>query len=392
LTWIRHAAVVRIAFVSDTYTPEVNGVTTVLRRMVDAVRAAAHDVTVVAPRYPHGQTARSGELRVRSIRCPFYPAVRLSLPAWRRVGWYLDRFKPDLVHVATEGPLGLLGRRYSRTRRRPLVTSSHTDFPGYCQHYGASSLAPLVWHWLTWFHRPAALTHTPGEAMQAELVRRGIVQAVVWGCAVDTEEFTPQRRSHDLRRALKIADNQMFVVHVGRLAPEKNLDVLVDAFALAREAIRERLAFAVAGRGPVEARMAARAPWLLQLRFLDRDNLAQLYASADVIVLPSATETCGLVALEAMASGLAVIAADARGFRESIRPGSDGLLVPPTDPLAFAEAIVRLALNTAERRHLAHAARAAALRRDVRQENAELLSQYGALTSHAVEVPAWRAA
>ncbi|MGH7672481.1 MAG: glycosyltransferase family 4 protein, partial [Gemmatimonadales bacterium] len=353
----------RIALMSDSYTPQVNGVTTVVERIVRVLRESGHDVVVVAPRYP-GDRGAPDELRIPSAPFPPYPAIRLSVPQFRTVARFLDAFGPDLVHVATEGPLGLTGRRYAVRRRVPLVTSYHTNFPQDARHYGAAALQPLVWRWLRWFHRPARLTQTPGEAVRAELVRRRIGQPVVWGRGVDTRHFHPGRHDAAWRRWLAGGDRTAIVLHVGRLAPEKNLDVLVQAWTAAKQHLGQRATFVLAGDGPEARRLVARMPWVRHLGFLDRGRLADLYASADLCVLPSNTETCGLVALEAMASGLAVVAADAGGFRESIVHGRAGMLVPADDPARFAAAIVALVADPTLRAELGSAARAAAAARD----------------------------
>ena len=326
----------RIALVTDTYVPQINGVSTVVHRIVQALGDRGVAVTVVAPRYPNAPADPPGELRVRSAPFPPYPAIRLSLPAPGQVGRFLGRFRPDLVHVATEGPLGLAGRRFAVRRRVPLVTSYHTDFPGYCRHYGAPLLESTAWQWLRWFHGAARLTHTPGEFMRDLLHARGLTRAVVWGRGVDTEWFHPERDRSLWRRRLGVRDGTALVLHVGRLAAEKNLEVLADAWSLAHATLGAQARFVIAGEGPLEARLESRLPWATRMGFLDREDLADLYAAADVCVLPSATETCGLVALEAMATGLPVIAADAGGFRESIRHGHNGILVPATDARAFA--------------------------------------------------------
>jgi glycosyltransferase involved in cell wall biosynthesis len=368
---------VRIALVSDTYTPQVNGVTTVVARIVQTIRAFGHEVVVVAPRYPgNGAAAVSGELRVPSAPFPPYPAIRLSLPQFRVVARFLDAFKPDVVHVATEGPLGLTGRRYAMRRHVPLVTSYHTNFPQYARHYGAGLIEPLVWRWLRWFHSPAVLTQTPGEAVRDELERRGIGKPVVWGRGVDTTHFHPDRRSAGWRRWLAGGDNTAVVLHVGRLAAEKNINVLATAWTAAHERVGEHATFVLAGEGPETRRLLTRLPWVRQLGFLDRATLADVYASADICVLPSQTETCGLVALEAMASGLAVVAADAGGFRESITHGRNGLLVAPDDATGFAAEILSLVIAPQRRAELGAAARAAAIARDVAPENLALLQQY----------------
>jgi len=356
--------------------PQVNGVTTVVVRIANVLREFGHKVVVVAPRYPGHPPVDSHELRIPSVSFPPYPAIRLSVPKFGAVARFLDPFEPDVVHVATEGPLGLTGRRYAVRRSIPLVTSYHTNFPQYARHYGAGILEPLVWKWLRWFHRPAVLTQTPGEAVASELERRGIGRPVVWGRGVDTTHFNPGRRSVGWRRWLAGGDDTAIVLHVGRLAPEKNIDVLADAWIAARERVGQRATFVIAGEGPERRRLLAHLPWVRQLGFLDRDKLADVYASADICVLPSRTETCGLVALEAMASGLAVVAADAGGFRESITHRRSGLLVSPDDAVGFASEILSLVIAPQRRAEIATGARAGAVARDVAPENLELLKQY----------------
>ncbi|HEY7193431.1 MAG TPA: glycosyltransferase family 1 protein [Gemmatimonadales bacterium] len=376
MTHQSHRWLVRIALVTDTYTPQVNGVTTVVVRIANALREFGHKVAVVAPRYPGHVSTDANELRIPSAAFPPYPAIRLSLPQFGAVERFLHPFEPELVHVATEGPLGLTGRRYAVRHRIPLVTSYHTNFPQYARHYGAGLAEPLVWKWLRWFHRPAVLTQTPGEAVARELERRGIGRPVVWGRGVDTTHFRPERRSTGWRRWLAGGDDTAIVLHVGRLAPEKNIEVLTQAWTAAHEHARQRATFVLAGEGPETRRLVTQMPWVRQLGFLDRAKLADIYASADICVLPSRTETCGLVALEAMASGLAVIAADAGGFRESITHGQSGRLVAPDDVTGFAAEILSLVISPPRRAELGRAARATAVARDIAPENLELLRQY----------------
>lgn len=160
------------------------------RRIAKVVRDAGHSIVVIAPNYPNGPPPPAGdELRIPSLPFPPYPSIRMSLPQYQRVARFLEEARPDVVHAATEGPLGFLGRRWALRHGVPLVTSFHTHFPQYIRYYGGALLAPLVWKWLVRFHRPARLTHTPGEAMRDELVARGIRQAVVWGRGVDTQHL-----------------------------------------------------------------------------------------------------------------------------------------------------------------------------------------------------------
>jgi glycosyltransferase involved in cell wall biosynthesis len=352
----------------------------VVRRIVSLLRAQGHEALVVAPRYP----ATDGPpdlrvLRIPSLPLPLYPDIRMSLPPFRQVGDFFDAAPPDVVHVHTEGALGLAGRRYALRRGVPLVTSFHTNFPEYSRHYGVGFLESAVWRWLQWFHRPARVTFTPGEAIRDDLVRRGLPHAALWGRGVDPQFFHPGRRDPAWRRWLAGGDDTLIVLHVGRLAHEKNLGVLIEAWRQTYDALGQRATFVVAGEGPEARRITSRLPFVRLLGFLPREDLATLYASADVSVFPSHTETCGLVALEAMASGSAVIAADAGGFRESIRPGATGLLVPAHEPRGYRDAIVALANDSAARFALAAGARDYAVSRDVAAENAELLDRYAAL-------------
>ncbi|HEX4601278.1 MAG TPA: glycosyltransferase family 1 protein [Gemmatimonadales bacterium] len=359
--------------------------TTVVQRIATLLRAEGHDATVVAPRYPYptrGESRRDpdpDELRIPSVALPVYPDIRLALPHFRDIARFFDAARPDVVHVHTEGALGLAGRRYALQRQLPLVTTFHTNFPQYSRHYGVGLLEPLVWRWLQWFHRPAQLTFTPGEGVRDELVRRGIGRAAVWGRGVDTQFFHPARRDASWRRWLAGGENTPIVLHVGRLAREKNLDVLIDAWLLAHETLGERALFVVAGEGPLARRIEARLPFVRLLGFLPRHDLAKIYASADLCVFPSHTETCGLVALEAMASGIPVIAADAGGFRESVRSGVSGMLVAPHDPRAYADAVTTLIQDAPQRLAFGAAAREHVLTRDVARENVELLELYSAL-------------
>jgi len=385
---------VRIALVTDTCTPQINGVTTIVRRVVEVLGRAREHAAVVAPEYPGRlPSLAEAELRVPSLAFPLYPAIRLSLPQARRVARFLDAFRPDLVHVMTEGPLGLQGRRYALRRGVPLVTSFHTDFPRYSRSYGVGRLEPAIWRWLLWFHRPARFVHTPGEAVRAELLRRGVRDVRVWGRGVDTDRYDHRRRDSALRHRLGAAPGTAVVLHVGRMAPEKNLGVLVAAWTLAHEQLGGAARFVFAGDGPAARRCADAMGWALHLGFLEIPVLAALYASADLCVLPSRTETCGLVALEAMASGLPVVAADAGGFRESVAEGVTGFLVPPDDARGFAAAIGRLVLDPALRRRMSEDARLAAVARHADAENEQLLDEYArAIGGHSREDRQWRAA
>jgi glycosyltransferase involved in cell wall biosynthesis len=368
----------KICLTTDTFLPEVNGVTTVLATMRDGLRRRGHEVLVLAPHYGQLTDDEAQIHRLGAVPCPGYSQVRLSWPWGRGLDRVLDRFAPDLLHAVTEGPLGLFGRSYAVRHRLPLVSSFHTDFPRYAARYlGPMAVAPTR-AYIRWFHQAARMTQTPSDVTRDELVRLGLPQAVVWGRGVDTAWFRPERRS-SARRAGVLTGNQVQVLHVGRLAVEKDVDTLVAAFVSARARLGERAAFTVAGDGPRAASVREALPFARHLGFIARDQLADLYADSDLFVFPSPTETCGLVALEALASGVPVIGARAGGIPNNVRDGITGRLIVAGDVARFADAIVELVEDAEQRGAMSQAARAFAVGRDWAVELDQLVAAYARL-------------
>jgi glycosyltransferase involved in cell wall biosynthesis len=371
----------RLSLVTDTYLPEINGVTTVLAVMRAGLVERGHTVQVVAPGYPGARGDDAGVVRRPSVALPGYAQSRLGIPV-PGVGRALAEFAPDVVHVITEGIIGSAGRRFALRRQIPLVTSFHTDFPRYAARYLGDWAVEPVRRYLRWFHGPAALTQTPSEATRDELQALGLGRAMVWGRGVDTRLFTPVRRSDERRRELG-ADGRVLVLHVSRLAAEKDIETLLESFRLAHDVLGDAARFVVAGDGPRAVDVRAALPFARHLGFLDRTTLANLYADADLFVFPSPTETCGLVLLEAMASGIPVVASDRGGVRENLRPGLNGLQARAGNAAGFAGAVVELSRNGAQRNAMGQAARAFAVARDWQCE----LDTLGPLYHGLVQAP-----
>lgn len=375
----------RILYCTDTFLPEINGVTTVLATMRDGLRRRGHEVFIAAPGYPAAGPDESQVHRLAAVPCPGYAQVRLSWPWGRGLERVFDGFEPDLVHLVTEGPLGLFGRRYARQAGLPVVSSFHTDFPRYAARYlGRYAVGPTR-AWLRRFHSAAAFTQTPSEATRDELVALGVPRPVVWGRGVDTAWFHPAHRRLPLRPP---AGQPVRVLHVGRLAVEKDVGTLVEAFRLAHAELGAEAEFIVAGDGPEAGRVRGALPFAQHLGFLDRGTLASLYADADVFVFPSSTETCGLVALEALASGVPVIGADAGGIPGNVRHGLTGFLVSPGDAAGFARQIQVLVRDGEQRWAMHEAARAFAVGRDWSRELDVLEADYAALRWASTAAPA----
>lgn len=321
----------RALYFTDTYPPQVNGVSVVTHLSVRGLMTRGWEVGVVAPAYPETAdifraAADQVVMTLPSIPCPGYPDLRLAAPHRRRVGRLLREFRPDVVHCCTEFVIGWLGRRAARAAGIPIVTSYHTDFGRYLAAYGAPMLSGAVVGYLNRFHRAAHQTLTPSGVVQRELVERGLRHARVWGCGVDARTFHPDRGTAACRQSLGGLGRFVFL-HVGRLAPEKSVDRLLAGFARCRQVLGDDVRLVIAGEGPSRRDLERTAPPGVQfVGFLDRATaLPELYGSADAFIYASETETLGLVMLEAMASGLPVVAVPAGGVADHLRHGVNGL-------------------------------------------------------------------
>lgn len=363
----------RILFCTDTYPPQVNGVSVVTALSVAGLRARGWQVAVVAPRYakdspnpfsdPQPGAGLEDELTtVANVGFPPYPDIRIAAPNYPAVTRAIARFQPDIVHCETEFVIGRMGQIAARRAGIPLTTSYHTDFSRYTESYGLPWLRGTVSRYIGRFHGRARRTYTPSAPAREDVMRMGARDVEVWGRGVDGKVFSPKLRSAALRDAYGFA-NAFTFVHVGRLAAEKGVETILDAYALARRSLPDgAIHLVIAGVGPCEAELRARAgEGVTFLGYLDRRSLLpRLYASTDAFVFSSLTETLGLVVLEAMACGLPVIATPAGGVADHLRDGENGLAFPPNDVDAMARAMVQVALDRQLTARLGRGARATA--------------------------------
>jgi glycosyltransferase involved in cell wall biosynthesis len=353
------AAGLRLAIFSDTYPPQVNGLTRTLERLVPAIEARGGEVRVVTVSDPDAEP----DVRVdRWPSIPFwaYPQLRIAAPARARALDLIERWKPTLIHSVTEFGVGLGGLFAAREARVPFVSSYHTHFQQYLRFYELEYLDVIAWPFLRWFHNSGRCTWAPSRIVASELAARGFRDVRVWSRGVEHARFNPSFRSRELRSALGAGDDTVLVAYVGRLAPEKGIGVALAGMRPVLERHAGRVAFALAGDGPAEATYRASAPpgTVFAGRLTGR-ALSEFYASADVFVLPSLTETFGNVVLEAMASGLAVIAPDSGATTELATP-ENSLQFPAHDPAALTASVERLVADAALRTRLAGVALAEA--------------------------------
>ena len=321
-----------------------------------------HAVELVRPQRSDdgGNNSSSGfeEILVRSAAMPLYPGLRFGLPALTRLIRHWTDNRPDSIYVATEGPLGHSALSAARELGIPACTGFHTRFDDFISHYGFPWLTPLVFAGMRRFHNRAAATIVPTRELAEFLTERRFVNVRVVRRAVDIDLFHPLRRDPALRAEWGVRDDAMAVVHVGRLAAEKNLQLAVRAFRRIQQTQADAR-FVIVGDGPERARIARANPDIHFAGMRRGDDLARHYASGDLFLFPSLTETFGNVTLEAMASGLPVVAFDYGAAREHIRDAECGVRVPFADAGAFVDQAAALADNPARMVRMTFAARAA---------------------------------
>jgi phosphatidylinositol alpha 1,6-mannosyltransferase len=357
------AAGLRLALCTDTYAPQINGVARTLERLVQAVEARGGAVQVITVDDPESQVDPRVE-RLAAIPFWAYPQLRVAAPALRAARRALEAFRPTLVHAATPFGVGLGARQAARQLGLPLVTSYHTHFTAYLRHYKLEALDGISWPFLRWFHNSGLRTYAPTETVRRELAAQGFERTAVWGRGVDPQRFNPSQRSAAWRAQQGIGRDELVALYVGRIAPEKGIGVLLDAMARVQAAWPGRVRFVLTGDGPAEEKARALAPaGTVFTGRLTGEALGRAYASADLFVFPSETETFGNVVLEAMASGLAVVAPDAGPTLEFAHAGT-AALYRAGDAAALAAQVLALAGDDTARARLGHSARAEALRHD----------------------------
>jgi phosphatidylinositol alpha 1,6-mannosyltransferase len=377
----------RLAIFTDTFAPQVNGVARTLERLVGAVQARGGAVRVETV----GDPAASPDSDVhRWPSAPFwaYPQLRMAAPLRGAVTRALAQWRPTLIHAATPFGVGLAGRAAARALGVPLVSSYHTSFAEYLRHYGLRALDAVAWPYLRWFHNSGRRTFAPSKQVADDLRTQGFEGVRVWSRGVDPARFHPRFRSAAMRRAMGAADGALVVAYVGRLAPEKGVPLALEAMRALRRTHGERLAFAFAGDGPDEARCRAVAPegtWFAGT--LHGEDLSRFYASADVLVFPSTTETFGNVVLEAMASGVPVVAPD-RGATLELADATTAQLFRGGDAASLAAAIAALTAAPARRARLREAGLALAAARSWEAVWDGLFAEYHAATHTVTDAAA----
>lgn len=359
----------RLAVVTETYPPEVNGVAMSMARVVDGLHRRNHDVQLIRPRQaaraavPPGGKPAVDEVLTKGLPVPLYPNLRMGVPSKRSLVKLWSLHRPDVVHIATEGPLGWSALQAARHLVLPVTSDYRTNFHAYGKHYRLGLFSKPIMGYLRKFHNRCDATMVPTEAMRVQLAERGFERLAVVGRGVDAQRFDPARRSAAMREGWGAGADDLVMGYVGRLAPEKNLGAVLAAYE-AVKATQPRARLVFVGDGPMRAELAARMPDAVFAGQRSGDDLAAHYAGLDLFLFPSLTETFGNVTTEAMASGCAVVAFESAAAGELIRSGVNGWLAGLGREADFVATVRVAAGDAAARRAVTAAARATARRLD----------------------------
>jgi glycosyltransferase involved in cell wall biosynthesis len=357
----------RIAVVTETYPPDINGVAHTISKIVEGLRARGHSLMLVRPKHrlDVSPLMENGfqEVLMRGAPIPMYKQLRLGLPAQGALQKLWLKQRPDLVHIATEGPLGWSAARAARKLNIPTSSDFRTNFHAYSQFYGFGWLKGAIVSYMRKFHNSTHCTMVPTQGLMAELSKIGFEKLMVVPRGVDTEHFSPEFRSQALRDTWGATPETQVLLSVGRLAVEKNLDMVMRCFQALR-AKNMPVKLVVVGDGPLRQALEISCPEAIFTGQKTGQSLVEHYASADLFIFPSLTETFGNVTIEAMASGLAVIAYDHAAAGQLIQHEQNGMLISVQNEHGLVDACIRVLQNVELRMSIRNQSRQTAVEHD----------------------------
>jgi glycosyltransferase involved in cell wall biosynthesis len=366
----------RIALFTETFLPKIDGIVNTLCHLLDHLARRGHNSLLFAPKGGPSKYANTPVIGLTGFPFPLYPELKL-VPPYVDVNTQLAAFRPDLIHLVNPVSLGLVGLNQAQMMNIPVVASYHTDIPGFATRWGLGILNDSLWGYFRWLHNQADLNLCPSRVTQMELKSQGFQRTKVWSRGVDTTLFSPSRRTINWRlRLTRGQAGKTLLLYVGRLSLEKRVDWLhsvISAFPYIR--------LAIVGDGPARPdleRLFANTPTVFT-GYLRDDDLANAYAAADVFVFPAANETLGNVVLEAMASGLPVVAPHSGGVLDHVVAGETGLLFEPESQDSLVATVGELIANQDYARQLGEAGRARVENRSWSVVLDRLLDEYASI-------------
>lgn len=366
----------KIAIFTDTFFPEVNGVAKTLNRFTNYLENQGFSYKVFAPDSVTNEYVSDHIHRLKSLPFFLYPECRLAFPNFIQIKSEIERFSPDLIHVATPFTVGLSGVYYAKKFNIPMVGSYHTDFSDYLHFYDLEFLSKPLWKYMKWFHSPFQKLFVPSIDTLEKLNIRGFSNLEIWPRGVDCQLYHPNYVKENVRNRYGIS-KKFILSFAGRLAPEKDLHTLMKIANSLPSEINEQVHWLIAGDGPLLDELKISSPPNMTFTgFLKGEGLAEVYSASDLFVFPSPTETFGNVVLEALASGTPVIGANAGGVKNIISTGVTGHLCESGNAEDFIQRIVQLLSNDHLRAQMAINARKYALTQKWDQIFENLINHY----------------
>lgn len=365
----------KIAIFSDTFAPQVNGVAKTLDKLKNYMDEKGIEYKFFIPGEASGYEPFNRIMSFSSMNFFLYPECKIALPRYVNVKEALDNFQPDLIHIATPFSIGLMGLKYARSHNIPLAASYHTNFIEYLKYYKLQFIENFLWNYFRWFHSFCHVNFCPSQDTFSKLKQKGIGNLKIWGRGIDTQKFSPKFYNEAVRK-FYAPKNELVLLYVGRIAAEKELDVLLAAAELLN---KKNLAFKLilVGDGPERREMEAKGiANVIFTGYKFNKELQEIYASSDIFVFPSSSETYGNVILEAMASGLPVVGAFAGGVKENLKNMYNGLAFNPGASQEMADKIERIIVDNELRKTLGKNARTYAATKSWSQVFVSLFNDY----------------
>lgn len=368
---------IKVAIFTGNYNHIRDGVSLTLNRLVQYLLEQGVDVLVFGPTIDEPEIEHAGTLvDVPSVAMPGRPEYRATISFPKSARKKLKDFNPDIIHIATPDVLGFKALRWAKQNNKPVVASYHTHFSSYLKYYKLTFLESLMWKYLAWFYSNCKQVYVPSPSMAQELNKKDINSDLrIWARGIETSDFNPELRSVEWRKKFGFEKSDIVVAFVSRLVWEKNLDLFS---AVMRQIMNEynNVKTLIVGDGPAAEELKEKFPEAIYTGFLNGEELSKSYASSDIFFFPSDTETFGNVTLEAMASGLPCVVADATGSRSLIEQNTNGFLASVNKPGEFKRAIIKLVENEQLRKKMGKQSHKKAKNFSWDSINSKLLSNY----------------
>ncbi len=376
----------KIAIFTDTFSPQINGVTKNLDRLLNYFSAKGIEYLVFAPETePRIENIHEKNVvRMKSLNFFLYPEHKFALPNYLEIKKKLNQFNADIFHLITPFNIGLTGLYAARQNNSPIVASYHTNFDQYLDYYNINFFKKAAWKYLRWFHDQALRNYCPSEETKKELAKKDFINLDIWSRGINPELFSPKHKDQNFIIENGLQD-KISILYVGRIAAEKNLPLLINSLKVLNKKYKEKIELIITGDGPELKKVKEDAPEnVIFTGFKKGPELSKIYASADIFAFPSVTETYGNVVIEAMASELPVLAVMAGGVKENLINNYNGLACQNNDVEEFSSKLEKLIINDNLRKSLGHNARQYALEQSWDHVFAKLHNSYQKVIKDAV--------